>query len=54
LVERDSGFPVKDLMVGVGFVLAAAAFILSLRNAQKLRRLAHPEDSDHGILKNHD
>ena len=40
VAERNSGFPIKDVMVGVGFVLAVAAFVLSLRNAQKLRKLA--------------
>jgi HAMP domain-containing protein len=29
----------KDVLVGVGFVLAAAAFLLSLRNARQLREL---------------
>ena len=40
VAERASGFPIKDLMIGIGFVLAIAAFVLSLRNAQKLRTLA--------------
>jgi nickel transport protein len=39
LAERDSGVPVKDVLLGIGFVLAVAAFVLSLRNAQKLRTL---------------
>jgi hypothetical protein len=39
LAERDSGSTVKDVLVGVGFLLALAAFVLSLRNAQKLRVL---------------
>ena len=40
LAERDSGPPLKEILLGVGFVLALAAFILSLRNARKLRLLA--------------
>ena len=31
---------VKDVLIGVGFLLAAAALFLSVRNAQKLRRFA--------------
>jgi nickel transport protein len=42
VAERDSGFPIKDVLAGVGFVLALAAFVLSLRNAQKLRKLTDP------------
>jgi hypothetical protein len=34
---------VKDVLIGVGFVLAAAAFALSLRNARELRRLRRAE-----------
>jgi hypothetical protein len=44
LAERDSGGPVKDVLVGVGFLLAVAAFVLSIRNAQKLRALGRPSD----------
>lgn len=32
-------WPVKDVLLGVGFLLAAGAFVLSLRNARELRRL---------------
>lgn len=39
LAERESGFPIKDVLIGVGFLMAAAAFILSLRNARKLRTI---------------
>jgi hypothetical protein len=39
LAERDSGIPVKDVLIGVSFLLAVAAFALSLRNAKKLRAL---------------
>jgi hypothetical protein len=40
LAGRDPGSPVKDVLVGVGFLLALAAFVLSVRNARKLRALA--------------
>jgi cobalt/nickel transport system permease protein len=35
--DRGARITVKDVLVGVGFVLAAAAFVLSLRNARQLR-----------------
>src|SRR5262249_47731665 len=44
LAERDSGSTVKDVLVGVGFLLALAAFVLSLRNARKLRALERPSE----------
>ncbi len=37
--DRSSRLEVKDVLVGVGFVLAAAAFLLGLRNARQLREL---------------
>jgi hypothetical protein len=37
--ERASEFPVKDLLLGVTFFLAAGAFGLSVRNARRLRDL---------------
>jgi nickel transport protein len=39
VTERGAEYRIKDLLVGIAFVLAVAAFFLSLRNAQKLRRL---------------
>ncbi len=39
LADRGSAVPVKDVLVGVGFLLALAAFVLSLRNARYLRQL---------------
>jgi nickel transport protein len=39
LAERDAGASVKDILVGVGFLLAVAAFVLSLRNARRLNAL---------------
>jgi nickel transport protein len=41
LIDRATRITVKDVLLGVTFVLAAAAFILSIRNA---RRLAPPAD----------
>jgi len=39
LIDRRPRESVKDVLVGVGFVLAVAAFVLSLRNARRLREL---------------
>jgi hypothetical protein len=39
LADRSSRISIKDVLVGVGFVLAVAAFGLSWRNARKLRHL---------------
>jgi nickel transport protein len=39
LADRSSPFPFKDVLIGVGFLLAVAAFVLSWRNAQELRHL---------------
>ena len=44
LAQRDSEGPVKDVLVGVGFLLALAAFVLSIRNARKLRALGRPSE----------
>ncbi|MBV9123760.1 MAG: hypothetical protein JO112_10420, partial [Planctomycetes bacterium] len=38
LADRSSGISIKDVLVGVGFLLALAAFVLSLRNARQLRK----------------
>ncbi len=35
----EESLPVKEFLIGVGFLLAAAAFVLSLRNARQLRLL---------------
>jgi Cobalt uptake substrate-specific transmembrane region len=37
--ERTHEFPYKDVLVGIGFLLATAAFALSLRNARVLREI---------------
>jgi len=39
LARREADIPIKDVLIGVGFLLALAAFLLSLRNARKLREL---------------
>jgi nickel transport protein len=36
--DRSARVSVKDVLVGLGFVLALAAFVLSLRNARQLRQ----------------
>jgi nickel transport protein len=46
LAERNASPPIKDVLIGVGFLLALAAFVLSLRNARKLRALAQGKRSD--------
>jgi hypothetical protein len=38
LVKRESGISIKDVILGIAFLLAAAAFWLSWRNARKLRQ----------------
>ena len=42
LAEHNPGAPLKDVLIGVAFLLALAAFTLSLRNARKLRLLGPP------------
>jgi hypothetical protein len=37
-IDRSARVSVKDVLVGVGFLLALAAFVLSLWNARQLRR----------------
>lgn len=44
LAERDATGALKDTVIGIGFLLAVAAFVLSLRNAQKLRALGRPSE----------
>lgn len=39
LVDRSPRVSFKDVLTGVGFLLALAAFVLSLRNARQLRAL---------------
>jgi hypothetical protein len=43
--ERKTEVPVKEVLLGVGLLLAAAAFVLSLRNARQLRELSRRADS---------
>ena len=40
LADRSPRVQLKDVLAGIGFLLAAAAFILSLRNARKVRELS--------------
>lgn len=39
-VDRSSRVSIKDVLVGLGFLLGLAAFVISLRNAKKLRDLS--------------
>lgn len=38
--SRETGAPLRDVLSGLAFVLGLAAFVVSVRNAQKLRKLA--------------
>ena len=38
--------PYKDVLTGIGFVLAVAAFLLSLRNAQALQAIQQSRRAD--------
>jgi hypothetical protein len=53
LADRSTGPPVKEIVAGVGFVLALAGFLLGLRNARRLRALeaklaSNPNPAPHG------
>jgi nickel transport protein len=39
LSDRTPKVSIKDVLIGIGFLLALAAFVLSLRNARQLREL---------------
>ena len=40
LVQHSVEFPVKDVLIGLGFLIAVAALALSLRNNRQLREMA--------------
>ncbi len=44
--ERGYEFPIRDLLVGVAFLLALGAFVLSLWNARQLAELRRRERSE--------
>lgn len=44
LSDRSSRVSMKDALVGIGFVLALAAFVLSIRNARAIRELRRLDD----------
>lgn len=44
LTDRSPQESVKDVLVGVGFLLALAAFVLSLRNARRLREFKKKDE----------
>jgi hypothetical protein len=37
--EHKESFPIRDVLTGIGLLIAAAAFIMSVRNAPTLRQL---------------
>jgi len=37
--SHEERFPLKDVLLGIGLLIAVAAFVLSLRNARNLRKL---------------
>jgi hypothetical protein len=39
---------VEDVLIGVGFLLTAAAFVLCLRNARQLREMRRGKDAARG------
>jgi nickel transport protein len=46
LADRSSAFPAKDVLLGIAFVLATAAFVMSLRNQRRLREMdSQPRNS---------
>jgi hypothetical protein len=42
--DRSTRVSLKDILTGVSFLLAAAAFVLSIRNARRLRELSRQSD----------
>ncbi len=41
-LRHDERFPFKDALTGISLLVAVAAFVLSLRNARRLRELKLP------------
>ena len=39
LADRNAGTPIKDIVAGVGFLLALGAFVLAIRNGCRIREL---------------
>jgi cobalt/nickel transport system permease protein len=44
LIDRSYQFPYKETLSGIGFLLALAAFVMSLRNMQYLRELKRAQE----------
>ena len=40
--SHDERLPLKEVLTGIGLLIAVAAFVLSLRNARSLRELKRP------------
>jgi hypothetical protein len=49
--DRSWREPFTNVLVGVGFLLALAAFVLSLRNARQLRALCRNRSDERGDFK---
>jgi hypothetical protein len=47
--DRSSRLSIKDVLIGLGFLLGLAAFLISLRNARLLRELQRDHESVHEI-----
>jgi hypothetical protein len=45
--RHEPSFPIKDVLTGVGLLIAVAAFVLSLRNARHLRQLQRSHHGNH-------
>jgi hypothetical protein len=41
-VKHEESFPLKDVIAGIGLLVAVAAFAMSLRNARSIRDLKRP------------
>jgi hypothetical protein len=39
--DHEQPFPIKDVLTGIGLIVAVAALVMSLRNARRLRELKH-------------
>ena len=46
LADRSPRVSLKDVLIGVGFLLALAAFVLSLKNARHLTKLKETKSTE--------
>jgi hypothetical protein len=47
-INHEEPFPIKDVLIGVGLLIAVAAFVMSLRNARSLREMRRSQHRDQG------